>query len=223
MNLYNISHGINNINNIENTIYISLGNNCSIAYHIRKLGLKSSDFPFDWTQTPDIDMLSSLIQHNCKDLFSNIILDGTHFANLIQNDWNEKKYIIIKIKNFKYNININNELASFIYSQQITLNSIKKIYKKRINNFFKIMTDSTKYKKLYRIGNLSEITKFNNLNKVFISKGFTNYTIYFVPDNLNIITDNNYIPIIDISELNDSWKKNEYNWINIFNDPPHNL
>lgn len=220
MNLYHI----NNILKLEDhPIFISLGNNCCIAYHIQKLGLKSSAFPFDWTQTPDIDMLSLLIQNNCKDLFSNLILDGTNFAPLIKNEWNENKCIIIKIKNFKYNINFNNELASFIYYQQITLNDIKKKYKKRIKNFYNIMTDSTKYKKLYRIGKLCEIPKLNNLNKIFISKGFTNYTIYFVPDNLNIITDSDYIPIIDISEIDDSWKKNEYNWLNIFNRPPHNL
>jgi hypothetical protein len=59
------------------------------------------------------------------------------------------------------------------------------------------------------------------------AKGFKNYTIYFVPDNFtpNVVYDNNYIPIIDISQIDtfaEKWKKSHYNWFEIFNSPLHN-
>lgn len=218
---------INNIKKLnDHPIFISLGDDCCISYNFQKLGLKTNTYPFDWIQTPDINMLSLLIQNNFKDLFSNLILDGSNLAPLILDDWNEEKRIIIKLKNIKYNINFNNDLASLIYSQRLSLNDIKKKYKKRIKKFYTIMKDDNKYKKLFRIGKLSEISELSNLNNIFKSKGFTNYSIYFVPNNLNITNDMDYIPIIDISEIdnkNENWKKNHYNWHNIFNAPPRNF
>jgi hypothetical protein len=224
MELYQISY---KLLNTENPTYISLGNDCTIAYHIEKLGYKTTTFPFDWIQTPNILLLSKLVHNNFTELFKYFTYVGTSYAPIIENNWNEEKQIMLNIKNTKYDITFKHDFTSMLYSNRKIHSEIQVYYNNRIIEFYKIMTDATKYKKLFRIGKIEEKNRLKFLNDVFINKGFKNYTIYFVPDNLtpHVVYDNNNIPIIDISQIDtiaENWKKSHYNWFEIFNSPLHN-
>ncbi len=246
MNLYHISHCVKNINN---PTYISLGSNCCIAYHMQKFGLKNETFPFDWIETPCFLQLCKLINNDFNGMFSHFTINGSNYGPIIDKDWNEQKQIMMNIKNYKYNIIFKHDFTSILYPNRKNGFDIQKCYNIRIFEFFKIMRDSSKYKKLFRYGRADEQIKLSFLNDIFIKKGFSNYTIYLVPDNLsiskNVISEEIEgaiftkatdckeftqsteisIPIIDISQvdpLNESWKKSHYNWQAIFNCPLHN-
>lgn len=228
MNLFHISHCVKNI---DKPTYISLGSNCSIAFHMQKLGLKSTTFPFDWIETPNILLLSKLIHNNFNEILDYFTFIGTSYSPMIENNWNEGNQIMLNIKNSKYDIIFKHDFASVLYPHRKNHSEIQKYYKSRISEFLKIMQDTSKYKKLFRIGKLDDKNRLKFLNDTFINKGFSNYTIYLVPDNISLYTNADTfdtldtVPIIDISQvdpIHESWKKNHYNWVDIFNSPLHN-
>ena len=222
MDLFQIS---NNIKNTDNPTYISLGNDCTIAYHLQKLGLKTATFPFDWLETPNILLLVKLIHNDFNDLFNHFMLKGINYGPIIENNWNEQKLIMINIKNNKYDIIFKHDFASLLYPNRKLHSEIQKNYNNRIFEFNNVMQDKSKYKKIFRIGKSDEKNKINCVNDIFINKGYSNYTIFHVPDNIPISANVDTVPIIDISQvdtIDEKWKKNHYNWLYIFNAPLHN-
>lgn len=54
---------------------ISIGSNCIIAHHLKKLGLRKESFPFDWLSTTDCNVftnLTSLIRNNFSDFLKDL-------------------------------------------------------------------------------------------------------------------------------------------------------
>ena len=123
MEIYQISY---NLKNTENPTYISLGNHCTIAYHLHKLRLNTTTFPFDWLETPDIALLSKLIYNNFNELFNHFTVIGSSYGPLIENNWSENKQIMINIKNTKYDIIFKHDFTSFLHPNRKLHSEIKK-------------------------------------------------------------------------------------------------
>lgn len=149
---------------MQKIIYISLGSDCSIAYHLQKHGLRSFSFPFDWILSPKIE---KCIENDFIDLFdsSNYIeKNSKSFTPLLDEDWNEEK---------ENNIKIYHSIYKFTFLHDTFIDLIEK-YKRRVNRFYKMMKDPSIHKKLFRMS-----TYISDLSILFDKKGFVNYKIYY--------------------------------------------
>ncbi|WP_051217220.1 DUF1796 family putative cysteine peptidase [Paenibacillus assamensis] len=58
-----------------NRIVIGIGGNCSVAYQIRRLGLRQASYPLDWFSMPNAGLTASLIQSNFSSFMDRDNLD----------------------------------------------------------------------------------------------------------------------------------------------------
>ncbi|WP_258276731.1 papain-like cysteine peptidase [Paenibacillus sp. SC116] len=58
-----------------NRVVIGLGGSCSVAYQIRRLGLRQASYPLDWFGMPDASLTASLIQSNFSSFMERDNLD----------------------------------------------------------------------------------------------------------------------------------------------------
>jgi hypothetical protein len=103
-------------------IFIPIGNNCSVAYQLKKLNIRYNSYPFDWAKM-NIRKLNRVLENDFKDYsklrihkFSNNHLDNIHNIH--------GTYIL---KN-SYNINFAHELLDIH-----DLNKLEFLFEKRIN------------------------------------------------------------------------------------------
>lgn len=170
---------------MQKIIYISLGSDCSIAYHLQKYGLRSFSFPFDWILSLKIE---KCIENDFIDLFDSSNYIEKKKSNLSaplldedwDEDWNEEKENNIKIYHSIYKL-------TFLHD---TFSDLIEKYKRRVDRFYKIMKDPTIHKKLFRMS-----TYISDLSISFDKKGFVNYKIY-------------YQKMISSKD----WKKEEFDW-----------
>jgi hypothetical protein len=149
---------------MKKTIYISLGSDCSIAYHLQKYGLRSFSFPFDWILSPKIE---KCIENDFIDLFDPlhyIEKNSKSFTPLLDEDWNEENENNIKIYHSIYKL-------TFLHD---TFTDLIEKYKRRVDRFYKIMKDPTIHKKLFRMSR-----DISDLSILFDKKEFVNYKIYY--------------------------------------------
>ena len=80
------------------SIFISLGGNCSVAYHLNDFALRDEAYPFDWCDIK-INQLIKVLDDNFKD-YNNLKI-----KKLSENHLNEKEkstYILNNDYNIKF-------------------------------------------------------------------------------------------------------------------------
>ena len=172
-------------------MYVSLGKDCSIAYHLQRLGLRVTSLPFDWLLTKNmVDILENefIDLFNPKYLkFGKITQNFCHIDEDFVNDTEE----MLRVKNTKYNIQF---LHDFKKADDLPI--VKEKYERRILRFLTLMRDQNVYKKLFRIGNTKEI---EDLEAIFQNLNFKNYEL---------------IHISDFSST--TWKREDFDWSSLF-------
>jgi hypothetical protein len=204
--------------------FISLGNTCTVANQLNKLGLRNNSYPFDWCKI-NLDQLNKVLENNFKN-YSNIKIkkystnhkyfksdniNGSYiltneyniefahelYTNNIQDLENLKKKIDLRINRF---IKLKNKKIIFIIFDLINKNQLIKL----INNLKKYFSI---FKILYININYNSDIKPNNSKNNFIN----NYNIE-VSNKYNFIKtitiDHNYIDWTD-------WSHSKLDWFNI--------
>lgn len=108
--------------------YISLGYFCSIAIELEKMGLRNESSPFDWVIS-DFQGVVLAVEEEFSDFLN--------YDILFQNKKNLAVY-----KNVKYNISFFHDFDKYS-SLEKQLSKIQEKYKRRINRFYKSITEPT--------------------------------------------------------------------------------
>lgn len=92
------------------TEYISLGSNCSVAYHLTCLGLRTYGYPFDWSKSTLTQLLTAL-EDNLEEYDTSLeVTKFSHSHPYIEVIMNEKQQIGTYICKNKYGITMSHEL-----------------------------------------------------------------------------------------------------------------
>jgi calcineurin-like phosphoesterase family protein len=207
-----------------NTIHISLGSDCAVAYNLRKLNLVSEAYPFDWIKCDKPSMICDCIDNEFSiffprnDLAKKAVLgkksieddslsETIFFDNITQlkqsdNFMNFDENIISKIK-LKLSNNI--ILPHEAIGDKFDFDKYKEKYVRRIDRFNKIVRDFNIKKIFVRADNkkIKEEEK-KNLLKSLDNYGCVNYDLIFI--------DYSQYPVV--GEFN--WKREYMDWAKIF-------
>ena len=98
----NISGYVYILTFIKKIKYISLGSNCSVTYHLNKLGLRKKSYPFDWCRI-HIHQIIDVLEHQFY-LYEKIDYNTNVFDRTI-NIWNPYNGILIRTLKVDPNFN----------------------------------------------------------------------------------------------------------------------
>lgn len=195
-----------------NTVYISFGNDCAIAYQLEKFNKRNISLPFDWIKCD----LKGLIK--CINDEFNHFMDESCFTmkntstsyKIIQDNYSDGKltnsirmlnneYGFHHLHDFKLNITV-----EITQNLEYEFKKFKEKYTRRINRFNELMRDSLVHKVIIHIGPDKDSELLEELFNVFDSKSYSNYQIIF-------------IRYSEFEKLNTtSWTRDEYDWASIF-------
>lgn len=136
------------------TIYIPLGNDCSIAYQLNKLNLRTVALPFDWILTPSLFNVTTCLDENFSKFFDNLKVKNQCNFSLLDFNWNETPSNTIRIVNH-YGFHFVHDFTSLD-----DLGDVKEKYYRRIDRFNEIYNNQNIKKIFVRYGKTQEI----NLN-----------------------------------------------------------
>lgn len=193
---------------LNNPIYIPLGSDCSVAYQLQELNLRSFSFPFDWIRI-NLDNLLRILNNNFQFFTEEKYLEKCNIDELgkfplIDEVWPReelnKNNIIVentfyKLK-FYHDFNQDLEIS---FEEQIK--NFQEKYLRRIERFQQICQNKDIKKIFIRICK-------NTKEKEILEKVLENYC-----------TNNNFelkIIIIDNKQKFSSWKKDELSWLYLF-------
>lgn len=108
--------------------YISLGYFCSVAIELEKLGLRNESSPFDWVISDFEGVIMAMQEH---------FVDFLSYKYLFQKKSNHAIY-----KNTKYNISFFHDFNKY-ESLKKQLPKVQEKYNRRINRFYKSITEPT--------------------------------------------------------------------------------
>ncbi len=125
--------------------YISLGHFCSVAIELEKMGLRSESSPFDWLIS-DFEGVISSIRHDFADFLNPMYLaQNTHVRS--------------RYKNTKYDFQFFHDFDQY-HSLQEQLPSVQEKYNRRIQRFYKSITEPTLF-----IRYIADTPMINNISK----------------------------------------------------------
>ena len=186
--------------NSHKPLYISLGEDCAISYHLQLLGLRESAFPFDWAIHKDTSKLIEFI----RDIFAD---NNSIFFD--KNNWKLKP-----IKNDTHIIEDANTFSKF--------RAIHTVYKCEYPHEFTESVDWIIFVNKYmrRINRFKEIAKSDR--KIIFIRGYTNYDLN---NHLEICLKEYFLNFQDIKYINytkyewandvDGWKRLNINLIDL--------
>jgi hypothetical protein len=171
------------------TIYISLGGDCAISYHLQQHNLRFASFPFDWIISPRID---HCLRGDFRHLFDPLLYtEKTQKFQFqaIDEDWMEYDDKIEK----KECCRIVHSLYKFTFLHERNVEDIIPKYKRRVDRFLQVMRDSTIHKKIFRMS--ADVSEEHTLPSVFKECGYINYDFYYkrMPSDID-------------------WKKENFGW-----------
>lgn len=190
---------------------IPIGSTCSIAYQLKKLGIRKKAFPFDWVRINNLALVTNLIETDFKNFFQKDSFELNEVSN---------QFIVNgKMKSYIYQ----NEFCRFFhdfddYISDRTFKAFCEKYNRRIDRFYSVIKNSKKILFIREeIGNLSKskLTDFANLItkinpelewklKIIVSR--SKYK-KFQMNNLEIIYSDKKVT---------DWKRPELDWSSIF-------
>lgn len=191
--------------------FISLGGNCSIAYQLKRLGLRHKSYPFDWCKM-SINKLNKVLENDFEN-FSDIKIFKFSKNHLLENDdlLNDNGSYIVKNK---YNISFAHELKT---DTEKELKKFKETLERRITRFKNLNADNL----TFIILNL-ENKQNDNLNAEILTKNlkiyFNNFKLVYIGPNIDIKNkENKEIKYIKLN-INEwvNWQYSNLDWNNIF-------
>ena len=189
-------------------LHISLGNDCCIAYQLKKYNKLEKYYPFDWIKTKNFNVILDLIENKFENFINPEYLvkykDSDKFFSFSDDD-NNNNYCNTEKEIYK------NTLYNICFYHDIINEEFYNKYNRRINRFYQDIIDM-QYNNLivfYRfVGskNLNENSK-KRFDKII--KNINPNVKYKLIEIIALQNDN--IEFID-------WKRDNYDWKNIFNN-----
>jgi len=176
------------------TVYISLGSDCAVAYNLKKLKLSSYTFPFDWAKINNIDSIQNILENDFSNFFDNIKLKKINSYKFINFDHNEISKISIILEN---GIILPHECTD-VYNEDI----FKEKYTRRINRFREIVINN-KIKKIFVRADDKQID-LNKLKNILDNYNCLNYKL--------ITIDYSHYKCVD----NFTWQREYIAWDKLF-------
>lgn len=202
-------------NNENDILFISLGQQCGVAYNLEKFGYKEETLPFDWIRTPNFSTIVNLIENNFRDFLNPKLLS-----------YNENDDI-------KYYFKNKLTKCEFVHEcEEENFTNIEKKYKRRIERFYDKIKSNNRivfirdiyrhnYSKNYIDAN--SLISFNNIIKQINPELEYVFIIIYkddiipnkiisslkekIPSNIQFIKDVSY---------GRHWKREQINWKQIF-------
>jgi hypothetical protein len=203
--------------------YISLGSNCSIAYQLKKYGLRTQSYPFDWVKI-NLSQLTNILEKDFNDFvesleFKRISQKHEYFGldEIVNNEFVDNNKSDSVILTNKYHIEFAHEIADiteieyFKSRMGIRVDRFKNLNSNNESKqicFIRIELNPIKLIWIDLIKNLIRLLKKHiyNFKLILIINSNINYQEYF-PEFVKIIKFNNFSP---------DWKMDELDWENIF-------
>lgn len=180
---------------IKKNSFISLGSNCSIAYHLNNLKLRTIAYPFDWCNI-NYNQLVLVLENNFLG-YDDIVIKKFSENHFLLNINNKNSYIL---KN-DYNITFAHEVEN---NTNYDINNFKSKLLRRIERFKKL--NNIIFIRIEK----DNITNYDKLINI-LDKYFTNYKIILISNN-NI----NHHKIINYKLPKFiNWKYNNFHFHNI--------
>lgn len=179
--------------------FISIGNNCSIAYQLQQLNLRYNSYPFDWAKL-NIKKLNNILENNF-DNFSNLNIFKFSEKHLYKCIKNYGTYIL---KN-DYNVQFAHEFLN-----KYELHILKNKFEVRISKFRNIKNKYIIFVLLNLEKNID--SELNNL--ISNLQNYTNNFKILYISNYQIKKNKFIIPYYIDNHWSD-WKFNHLNWYDI--------
>lgn len=176
------------------TIYISLGGDCAISYHLQQHHLRFASFPFDWIISPRIE---NCLRTDFRHLFDPLLYaEKTQKFQFqtIEEDWGD-----VTESDEIGCCRIIHSLYKFTFLHERNVEDIISKYKRRVDRFLQVMRDPTIHKKVFRMS--ADVTEECILPSVFKECEYVNYDFYYkrMPSGID-------------------WKKENFGWQEWFNE-----
>jgi hypothetical protein len=181
------------------TVYISVGCDCAVAYHLRKLDLCHEAFPFDWIKINNVKQIKETLDNNFSLFFENyeLINSSDNFNN--SDDNSIKSKVKIKLSN---NMILPHEAKDIVFNFE----EYKEKYMKRINRFNSICRDLKIKKVFVRADNQKLKDEYIKLlHDSLNSYNVQNYIIKFI----------DYSQFVIPSDYVFDWHRDYINWVDI--------
>ncbi len=165
---------------LPQTVHVSIGCDCAVAYQLRKLGLVENAFPFDWVKCDNPKMISYTLENEFSNFFSDFTLkeQSQNFDKFpdstIDLTINVKSRVKIILKNKM-------QFPHEATETEFDFDEFKKKYLRRINRFNQIVKSSD-YKKVFvRSDNKTISDKDKHKLRDSLEKyGATNFEIKYI-------------------------------------------
>lgn len=175
--------------------FIGIGCDCSIAYQLTKLELRTETYPLDWCSTPHLDSIINLFKYNFLDFanFSTYQINPQSLEKFYSNT-NDKLSLDINIKShYKlyhpiYKLTLPHEFIG----EDINISDFENKYTRRIDRLLSILDSEDNEIIFIRLGNSKEKEKIKELENIIKSRYKCKFNILYV----------NY----------DDYNTNNYNW-----------
>jgi hypothetical protein len=128
------------------TVYIPLGNDCSIAYQLDKLGLRKYALPFDWILTPSMNNVIMCLEDNFSKFFDNLKVKNQCNFSLLDEHWDDTPNNSIRVIN-EYGFHFVHDFTSLD-----DLPEVKEKYLRRIERYNEIVSNKEIKKVFIRLG-----------------------------------------------------------------------
>jgi len=158
---------------LPQTVHISIGSDCAVAYQLRKLGLVENAFPFDWIKCDNIKMISDTLDMEFSNFFQDYTLkkQSSNFDKFGENCKSLIKIILKNKMQFPHEAN----------EAELDFEEFKKKYSRRIDRFNNIVR-SPDYKKIFVRADSHTICDSDKkiLFDAFVKFGATNFEIKYI-------------------------------------------
>lgn len=169
--------------------HISLGSDCSIAYHLQNKGLRTVSYPFDWILMKRQESIMRFIKNPILNSNNFIIKRQSSNFNIIHEHWDDTNKPIIRVYDKSLKIHFVHD-----FNDMSNVDNVIQKYVDRIDRFICIMQNKDVRKILYRIGNNEDVSI---LNDFFIEQNFQNFKIKYKNSK-------------DV--IGDDWKRDKFDW-----------
>ncbi len=205
----------------NSSIFIPIGNSCSIAYQLQKHGLRKTAYPFDWLKIKRLKTITYIIDNMFNGFTDFTELDRTTKYPLIKDDIldeTEKNGTIKAING--YNIVSCHDFSSLIPFEEQN-DEIKKKYQRRINRFYDVLLNG-KQKIIFVRDETCKITKDEIMDFMVCIRKINpklDFKIRIIcrKDTCDFeIKPNEILEIIHDTKEYGDWKRPNVEWLNVF-------
>ncbi len=214
----------------NDTLFISLGSTCGIAYQLQKLGLKKESLPFDWVKSDNMTSICHIIKNGFDSFgeFSQLELQrqSTKHPVLETDDWISTENTVSYVYRNKIGIQFFHDFPDQFDSETSSIYiNFKNKYIRRFDRFYGLFSSG---KKLVFIRDEFKPNKLSResveeLIDLLVSMLSNNTTINFIlcihnPSNksfgwIDSLEKNyNFIKIIIDNNKFNGWQRDNLNW-----------